>query len=124
MNADEKDIEWFEQTQESFHPFRGFDNMLDDEVIPGSGEGGKGAMKAVEEPGTKRAPRSAFASSDKPHREGGATGCMVRTLVELARGMGRWSNNDVHERVFVIKLPFDSFARLSVGEGIPLLYET
>lgn len=27
----------------------------------------------------------AFASSDKPHREGGATGCMVRTLIELAR---------------------------------------
>lgn len=27
----------------------------------------------------------AFASSDKPHREGGATGCMVQTLVELAR---------------------------------------
>jgi leucyl aminopeptidase len=27
----------------------------------------------------------AFASSDKPHREGGGTGCMVRTLVELAR---------------------------------------
>lgn len=27
----------------------------------------------------------AFASSDKPHREGGATGCMVRTLVEIAR---------------------------------------
>jgi leucyl aminopeptidase len=27
----------------------------------------------------------AFASSDKPHRDGGATGCMVRTLVELAR---------------------------------------
>jgi leucyl aminopeptidase len=25
----------------------------------------------------------AFASSDKPHREGGATGCMVRTLVEV-----------------------------------------
>jgi leucyl aminopeptidase len=25
----------------------------------------------------------AFASSDKPHREGGATGCMVRTLVEI-----------------------------------------
>src|SRR5579872_1594385 len=24
-----------------------------------------------------------FASSDKPHREGGATGCMVRTLVEI-----------------------------------------
>lgn len=24
-----------------------------------------------------------FASSDKPHREGGATGCMVRTLVEV-----------------------------------------
>jgi len=27
----------------------------------------------------------AFASSDKPHREGGGTGVMVRTLVELAR---------------------------------------
>jgi leucyl aminopeptidase len=27
----------------------------------------------------------AFASSDKPHREGGASGCMVRTLVELVR---------------------------------------
>lgn len=26
----------------------------------------------------------AFASSDKPHREGGGTGCMVRTLVALA----------------------------------------
>jgi len=26
----------------------------------------------------------AFASSNKPHREGGATGCMVRTLVETA----------------------------------------
>lgn len=25
----------------------------------------------------------AFASSDKPHREGGGTGCMVRTLVEI-----------------------------------------
>jgi leucyl aminopeptidase len=30
----------------------------------------------------------AFASSDKPHREGGGTGCMVRTLVELARDFG------------------------------------
>jgi leucyl aminopeptidase len=30
----------------------------------------------------------AFASSDKPHREGGGTGCMVRTLVEVARGFG------------------------------------
>lgn len=30
----------------------------------------------------------AFASSDKPHREGGATGCMVRTLVELATAFG------------------------------------
>ena len=27
----------------------------------------------------------AFASGDKPHREGGGTGCMVRTLVELVR---------------------------------------
>ena len=27
----------------------------------------------------------AFASSDKPHREGGGTGCMVRTLVEVVR---------------------------------------
>lgn len=27
----------------------------------------------------------AFASSDKPHREGGGTGCMVRTLIELTR---------------------------------------
>ncbi|MDA1013937.1 MAG: leucyl aminopeptidase [Planctomycetota bacterium] len=27
----------------------------------------------------------AFAASNKPHREGGASGCMVRTLVELAR---------------------------------------
>jgi len=27
----------------------------------------------------------AFASANKPYREGGATGCMVRTLVELAR---------------------------------------
>ena len=26
-----------------------------------------------------------FASNNKPHREGGATGCMVRTLVELAQ---------------------------------------
>ncbi|MCA9116011.1 MAG: leucyl aminopeptidase [Planctomycetaceae bacterium] len=26
-----------------------------------------------------------FASSNKPHREGGGTGCMVRTLIELAR---------------------------------------
>ena len=25
-----------------------------------------------------------FASSNKPHREGGATGCMVRTLLEVA----------------------------------------
>lgn len=30
----------------------------------------------------------AFASGDKPHREGGATGCMVRTLIELARALG------------------------------------
>lgn len=30
----------------------------------------------------------AFASSNKPHREGGATGHMVRTLVELARRFG------------------------------------
>jgi leucyl aminopeptidase len=29
-----------------------------------------------------------FASSNKPHREGGATGCMVRTLVEVAAGFG------------------------------------
>lgn len=31
----------------------------------------------------------AFASADKPHREGGATGCMVRTLVEVARNFDR-----------------------------------
>jgi leucyl aminopeptidase len=31
----------------------------------------------------------AFASSDKPHREGGGTGCMVRTLVEVARRFGQ-----------------------------------
>jgi leucyl aminopeptidase len=31
----------------------------------------------------------AFASADKPHREGGGTGCMVRTLVEVARGFGQ-----------------------------------
>lgn len=30
----------------------------------------------------------AFASSNKPHREAGATGCMVRTLVETARRFG------------------------------------
>jgi len=30
----------------------------------------------------------AFAGSDKPHREGGGTGVMVRTLVELARRFG------------------------------------
>lgn len=30
----------------------------------------------------------AFASSSKPHREGGATGCMVRTLIETARRFG------------------------------------
>lgn len=30
----------------------------------------------------------AFASSNKPFREGGGTGCMVHTLVELARAMG------------------------------------
>lgn len=29
-----------------------------------------------------------FASSNKPHREGGATGCMVRTLVEAASSLG------------------------------------
>jgi leucyl aminopeptidase len=28
----------------------------------------------------------AFASTNKPHREGGGTGCMVRTLVEVAQG--------------------------------------
>lgn len=33
----------------------------------------------------------AFASSDKPHREGGGTGCMVRTLVELARNFAHRS---------------------------------
>ncbi len=27
-----------------------------------------------------------FASSNQPHREGGGTGCMVRTLVETAAG--------------------------------------
>jgi leucyl aminopeptidase len=27
----------------------------------------------------------AFASGDKPHREGGGTGCMVRTLIELSQ---------------------------------------
>jgi len=31
----------------------------------------------------------AFASSAKPYREGGATGCLVRTLVELGRGVGK-----------------------------------
>jgi leucyl aminopeptidase len=31
----------------------------------------------------------AFASAEKPHREGGGTGCMVRTLVEVARGFGK-----------------------------------
>ncbi len=30
----------------------------------------------------------AFASSNKPHREGGASGCMLRTLVETAVGFG------------------------------------
>jgi len=30
----------------------------------------------------------AFASSNKPHREGGASGCMLRTLVETAAGFG------------------------------------
>ena len=30
----------------------------------------------------------AFASSNKPHREGGGTGCFVRTLVEVARNFG------------------------------------
>jgi leucyl aminopeptidase len=30
----------------------------------------------------------AFASSNKPQREGGGTGCFVRTLVELARNFG------------------------------------
>ena len=33
----------------------------------------------------------AFASSDKPHRDGGATGCMVRSLVELARNFSHRS---------------------------------
>lgn len=28
----------------------------------------------------------AFASSDKPHREGGGTGCMVKTLLEVVKG--------------------------------------
>ncbi|MBI3862639.1 MAG: leucyl aminopeptidase [Planctomycetia bacterium] len=28
----------------------------------------------------------AFASSDKPHREGGGTGCMVKTLLEIVKG--------------------------------------
>ena len=28
----------------------------------------------------------AFAAASKPHREGGGTGCMVRTLVEVAAG--------------------------------------
>ncbi|MBW3538675.1 MAG: leucyl aminopeptidase [Planctomycetes bacterium] len=31
---------------------------------------------------------ASFASSNKPHREGGATGCMVRTLVEIAGQFG------------------------------------
>lgn len=31
----------------------------------------------------------AFAGSSKPHREGGGTGCFVRTLVEVARSYGR-----------------------------------
>jgi len=31
----------------------------------------------------------AFASSNKPHREGGGTGCFVRTLVEVAREFGQ-----------------------------------
>ena len=33
----------------------------------------------------------AFASSDKPHRDGGGTGCMVRSLVELARNFAHRS---------------------------------
>jgi leucyl aminopeptidase len=31
----------------------------------------------------------AFASSNKPHREGGATGCFVRTLVDVARSFSK-----------------------------------
>ncbi|HXY33125.1 MAG TPA: hypothetical protein VEI07_02795, partial [Planctomycetaceae bacterium] len=31
----------------------------------------------------------AYAGSSKPHREGGGTGCMVRTLVEVAAGFKR-----------------------------------
>ena len=31
----------------------------------------------------------AFASSNKPHREGGGTGCFVKTLVEVARAFGK-----------------------------------
>ena len=30
-----------------------------------------------------------FASANAPHREGGATGCMVRTLIELVRSSGK-----------------------------------
>ena len=57
----------------------------------------------------------AFASSDKPYREAGGTGAMVRTLVEAARGMiaKSWSTS----RQQVPHQFFTVFARPTVSIG-------
>ena len=75
--------------------FPKFDELIDSEVADIKNTGGRwgGAITAAKflEHFVNETPwvhldiaGPSFAGSNKPYREGGATGCMVRTLVELA----------------------------------------
>lgn len=65
---DEEDVELPKQMQESVHPLLGFDNMLDDEVIPRFGKCRQATVKSIEELRAQFVPHE-FAGLDASARQ-------------------------------------------------------
>ena len=57
VKADEVDVEALEGQDKASHPVFGFDDVFDDEVVTGSGEGGDAVVKAFEELLSQARPR-------------------------------------------------------------------
>src|SRR5262249_24012052 len=68
VNAYKKNVERPEQRQETTHPLLRFDDVFDDQVVPGRGKRGNAAMKAVEERRPLCRPRE-LAAFDARHRQ-------------------------------------------------------
>jgi hypothetical protein len=52
VNSDKEDIEMGEEAQESIHPVRCFDNVLNDQIVAGLGQRWQATMETIEKGGS------------------------------------------------------------------------